>query len=372
MTQAAEQKPSPHRRKRSWFLFFMKLGVVSLVLVLLAGAGVGVSAYLVYDHVTRQGVAGKPVRVEIPEGTTGNQAGKILKQAGLVDHEMFFRVAIYLDKSKKTIKYGKYDLPLGLSPVELLQLLQRGPNVPLSPEEIPEELKVSIPEGLTIAQMAELFENPEAFLEAASAPDLIERLGVEAPTLEGFLMADTYFFAQKPTPREVVERMVEQFERECAALLAELPRQDSWDLRAVVTVASLVEEEAVADRERPLIAAVIYNRLKRGMPLEFDCTLQYALKKYGQRILDVDKAVDSPYNTYKYPGLPPGPISNPGLASLRAAVMPADVDYLFFVSNADGRTHTFSRTLAEHNRAVARYRTDIAEQRRIRQETNGN
>ena len=112
------------------------------------------------------------------------------------------------------------------------------------------------------------------------------------------------------------------------------------------------------------VAAVIYNRLKKNMALEMDSTLQYALGKYGTRILDADKEVDSPYNTYRYRGLPPRPISNPGVASLRAAMDPAEVEYLYFVSNADGKTHTFSRTLREHNKAVARYRREIRQQRR--------
>ncbi|MDX9975999.1 MAG: endolytic transglycosylase MltG, partial [FCB group bacterium] len=136
------------------------------------------------------------------------------------------------------------------------------------------------------------------------------------------------------------------------------------DLNKIVTIASLVEEESRVDDERPLVAAVVYHRLKQNMALGFDSTLQFALNKYGERMLDADKAVDSPYNTYLNAGLPPGPICSPGIKSLRAALNPADVDYLYFVSNADGKTHTFSRTYAEHNRAVADFRKKIAPQRK--------
>ncbi|MFO7775380.1 MAG: endolytic transglycosylase MltG, partial [Candidatus Hydrogenedentota bacterium] len=127
---------------------------------------------------------------------------------------------------------------------------------------------------------------------------------------------------------------------------------------------------ARAAHERPKVASVIENRLERGMTLDMDTTLQYALGKYGERMLNEDKEVDSPYNTYRNRGLPPGPIANPGLASFRAALDPADTEYLYFVSNGDGRTHTFSRTLEEHNQAVYRYRQEMASQRRALQESS--
>jgi len=243
-------------------------------------------------------------------------------------------------------------------------MLHEGPNRPRTPSEIPDELRLTIPEGLTIAQAATLFGRPEAFVEAAADPALIARLDVPAATLEGFLMPNTYFFDKPLAEHDAVERMVAQFQKEYAALLDKIPDAAQRDLVEVVTVASLVEEEARIDEERTTIAAVIYNRLAKGMALQLDCTIQFALGKYGQRILYEDRETDSPYNTYRRPGLPPGPISNPGVASLRAALQPADVDYLYFVSNADGKTHTFSTTSAEHLRAVRRFRRDIAPQRR--------
>ncbi|HUW61173.1 MAG TPA: endolytic transglycosylase MltG, partial [Candidatus Bathyarchaeia archaeon] len=151
-------------------------------------------------------------------------------------------------------------------------------------------------------------------------------------------------------------------------LLAESPLSEGYTPLQVVTVASLIEEEARGAEERPDVAAVIYNRLKRGMPLQLDSTIQYALNKYGQRLLYSDREVDSPYNTYKNKGLPPGPISNPGVASLRAALQPSQADYIYFVSNADGLTHTFSSSNAEHIRAVQRFRREIAPQRKALRE----
>ncbi len=376
-TRSAFPTGRPLRKRRRWLRRFVQLIVALLLLILLAGVAGGAAAYLAYDYVTRPGIAGAPVRIEVPEGASGRDAARILVDAGLLDAEWPMRLALRLVEHEdrlplrietppenRTIKHGTYLVPQGLSPLELLERLYHGPNAPFDPDALDNELRVTVPEGLSLAQMAALFDDPAAFLDAAADPELTARLGLGTNSLEGFLMPDTYFFSEKPTEREVVERMLAHFETEIAELLAVHPKPEGMTLLDVVTVASLVEEESRVDEERPLVASVIYNRLRRGMALDLDSTLQYALGKYGQRMLDEDKRTPSPYNTYRNRGLPPGPISSPGRTSLEAALAPAETDYLFFVSNADGRTHTFSATLAEHNRAVARYRREIAEQRR--------
>ncbi|MBX7257733.1 MAG: endolytic transglycosylase MltG [Candidatus Hydrogenedentes bacterium] len=363
---APETEATPKPRKRSCLRILVKLFLWLLVLLFLALAGAGFFTYLMYDYVVSDGTPGALVRVEIPEGATGKVVGSILAEKGLVDHEVFFRFAIRLDKKPGTIKHGVYELPKGLSPTQLLHLLYEGPNVTIS------EYKITVPEGLSLKQTSELFGDPEGFIKAASNPELIASLGIKANTLEGFLMPNTYFFDVEPAPEVMVARMLEEFRKQYAVLQSEFPEAASRDLMEVVTVASLVEEETKIDEERATVAAVVYNRLRKKMPLDMDSTLQYALEKYGQRLLDSDKEVDSPYNTYKYPGLPPGPIAGPGLASLRAALNPAQVNYLYFVSNADGKSHTFSATLEEHNKAVARFRKEIAAQRRQLREESGN
>jgi len=362
ITPTTSKKKHPVRR----FLFR-----VFLALFLIAGLGAvaaGFVGLMAYQHVTQPGTPGDNVRVLIPQGATGREVGRILVDRGLIEHELFFRVATRLDKTRRGIKHGAYELPKGLSALELLHLLQDGHTAPPLPSEVPDELRVTVPEGLSLAQASLLFANPQAFIDAASDPILVEKAGLKTPTLEGFLMPNTYFFEEKPTEREVVERMLEQFEKDYAALTAATPLPAGFDKLAVVVVASLVEEEGRVPEERPSIAAVIYNRLKKKMPLQLDSTLQYALDKYGQRLLYEDREVDSPYNTYKNPGLPPGPISSPGCDALKAALNPADADYLYFVSNADGRTHTFSATEAEHLRAVNKFRREIAPQRRAIEE----
>jgi len=352
-----------HRPKRRLWGFwrtiatlFVFLGVL-LVVIAIAGAFV---SFLIYDHITQEREGGPAVSVQIPEGLNARDIGPILASEGLIEHEQFFRVALRLEGGQGLIRHGIYDLPEGLSASQYLALLYKGPTR----HDLSNQIRVTIPEGMSIYQVAQLLDDGDAFLEAVQAPELRERLGLEVDTIEGYLMPDTYFFNTEPTAEEIVERMVSQFERVYGRILSEYPGAETFDRHTIMTVASLVEEEARIARERPLVAAVIYNRLEENMPLQFDSTLQFALNKYGQRMLDADKEVDSPYNTYRYRGLPPGPISSPGEASIRAAIAPAQEPYLYFVSNADGQSHTFSRTYREHQEAVAKYRREIAQQRR--------
>ncbi|MBX3178607.1 MAG: endolytic transglycosylase MltG [Candidatus Hydrogenedentes bacterium] len=350
-----------HERRKfrfwRWITALVLWGIAASVILVAAAGAVG---YILYDHVTYEGASGPAVEFAVPRGSTGRDVGRLLADAGLIEYEGFFRLALQLDGSEAVIRHGLYELNQGLSATGLLRQLQAGPKRPLEVDRV----KVTIPEGLAIAQAATLLSQGEDYVRAAADPALRERVGAPGESLEGFLMPDTYFFDEAPDADTLVTRQVEHFEAVYASLLSEIPGSENHDRNTIITIASLVEEEARTDEERPLVAAVLYNRLRLGMPLQMDSTLQYALGKYGQRMLNSDKEVDSPYNTYRNAGLPPGPISSPGAASIRAALAPADADYLYFVSNADGKTHTFSTTLAEHEAAVARYRREIAEQRR--------
>jgi UPF0755 protein len=362
MGKTTTETPRKKKRWTFWRLAFMTF-VWSWAVLLLGIVAAAALAFIVYDHVTREGQPGAPVEITVPEGASGRDVGQILAENKLIEHEGFFRLAIQLKKVEPNIQHGAYELPRGLSAMQLLELLMEGPSSHLQANQV----RITIPEGLSIPQAAALTSDPEAFIEAAQNPEFIARLGINAATLEGFLMPNTYFFDTDPHPQLLVKRMVSQFEAEWDALLAENPGAAGVDKLYLVTVASLIEREAKVEEERPLISQVIYNRLEEKMKLQMDSTLQFALNKYGQRMLDADKDTRSPYNTYQHAGLPPGPICSPGLASLRAAMAPADVPYLYFVSNADGKTHTFSRTLAEHNRAVQKYNREIAPQREAQQ-----
>lgn len=321
---------------------------------------VAVGAFVIVDHVRGPGHAGPIVTVTVPEGATGKDIGELLQKAGLVEHEGLFRLASKLDTVRKPMKHGIYEVPKGLSALDILHLMQEGPARP----SLEDQYKITAPEGLSIAQLVEELKDIKGLAEATRDPELIARLGPNIKSLEGFLLPETYYFDEQPTGREVVERMLGQFQKTWAKLIAEVPGADKFDKLAVVTMASMVEEEAKIDEERPLVAGVLRNRLEQGMPLQMDSTLQFALNKYGERLTERDKQVDSAYNTYRVRGLPPGPISSPGVASLRAALRPSSEPYLYFVSNADGKTHTFSKTYEEHQAAVARFRREIAPQRR--------
>jgi len=375
---STDEKPV---KKNVWLrgLYFVWIGLLYLVcLAAFGGAVAALGGYVVYDHVTRPGYIGDPVDVVIPEGVTGAKAGEILADAGLLEYPWLLRAAIAVDRRRPVdpeqaggqIKFGTYVIPKGNSATEILYRLYEGPTGNFRADEVPDDLRVTIPEGLSTHQIAGLLgDDGSSFLETASDTTLIASLGIEATTLEGFLMPNTYFFTQKPTGKEIALRMLDQFKLEYATLVDAIPGSAERSLVEVLTIASMVEEEARIDEERAIVASVIYNRLERGIALQMDSTLQFALNKYGQRMLNEDKEVKSPYNTYKHDGLPPGPISNPGVSSIRAALQPADTKYLYFVSSADGKSHAFSETLAQHNRAVARYNREIAEQRRAQRES---
>jgi UPF0755 protein len=217
---------------------------------------------------------------------------------------------------------------------------------------------VTVVEGLTLEETADLlgaagFGDEQAFLAAMRRGEWIADLDPEAETLEGYLFPDTYAFARGTPEQRIVEEMVNNYRRRYATIVTETAGA-ATDARAIVTLASIVERETTLDAERPMVAGVYANRLRRGMALYADPTVIYALKLLGVwdgNLRRADLELDSPYNTYRYPGLPPGPICSPGLASLQAAAAPADVPYLYFVSRNDG-THAFAETLAEHNRNV--------------------
>ncbi len=221
---------------------------------------------------------------------------------------------------------------------------------------------VTFPEGLTIQEMASIFERsglgtaPD-FERAAANGAAAASFDPGAPSLEGYLFPSTYRLPRSAGADGTVQAMVTLFEKQFGADLRAAVASQGWSVRDTVTLASLVERETARADERPLVAAVFRNRLRIGMPLQSDPTVIYALMLAGRwngNISKDDLKIDSPYNTYRYAGLPPGPVASPGLASLEAAVHPADAKYLYFVSRNDG-THVFSSTLAEHNRNVQKW-----------------
>lgn len=324
-----------------------------LLLVALVAAAAGAAAYAALLPADPGGAA--QVFTVRPAATVQSIAAD-LAAARLIRSALAFDLAARARGLARRLQSGEYLLTPRMSALEILDHLASG-DVVLR--------RVTIPEGWTIRQIADAFRlagvagapgfERVAQREAAAFPFAFAR-AIPTGSLEGYLFPDTYRVDHAASARDLAAMMLRRFD---AVLTPERRRAAAargLTVHALVTVASLVEREARVPDERPLVAAVIYNRLRRGMPLQIDATVLYALGDHRDRLTYADLAVDSPYNTYRRPGLPPGPIASPGLASLDAALHPAAADYLYYVLTPDGR-HRFSRTYAEHLRAVRRYQT---------------
>jgi UPF0755 protein len=216
-----------------------------------------------------------------------------------------------------------------------------------------------IPEGTNVAQVGEIVEraglsSKEAFIEAACDPHLAEALGIEGRSLEGYLFPETYHFHKGVTPEQMIRKMVSQFHVVFNSRWIARAKEQGFSVHEVVTLASIVEKETAKSDERPLIASVFLNRLKKRMRLESDPTVIYGIENFDGNITRKDLQSNTPYNTYRIKGLPPGPISNPGKASMEAVLYPTNEPYLYFVSKNDG-SHHFSSTFSEHRRMVRKY-----------------
>ncbi len=309
----------------------------------------------------------KTVRVVVPAGASLRSAADSLERAGVINSSRLFRWYAAIGGRDRSIQAGTYALQPGQPWKDVLQALTDGSGVMLS---------VTIPEGFDLRKitprLAQQLQVPEDSVRAAVRDSAwrAER-GVTAQTLEGYLFPDTYSFAAGTTAREAVATLLQRFDAVW---------QPAWDARAqalgltrhdVVTMASLVEKEARVGEERPTIAAVYWNRVKLGMLLQADPTVQYALPAHVDRVLFVHLEVESPYNTYRYPGLPPGPIASPGAASIEASLFPDSVSYLYFVAHPDGH-HEFRNTFAEHQQAIQMVRREARRRNSSRDDAREN
>jgi peptidoglycan lytic transglycosylase G len=306
--------------------------------------------------VTACGTSAKPARVILPTGASFSAVTDSLKTHGVITHPASFKMLARVRGVDRSVHAGVYEFPAGTSPWKVLTMLARGQKA---------ALRFTVPEGLTIPEVASLAAEklgvpPDSFVAAARDSGAARaQLGVRVPSFEGFLRPETYLLPADIKARELVRLMAEGFKAEWAPVWD--ARLDSLEMNrvALVTLASIVEGEARADEERETIAGVYHNRLRIGMPLQADPTVQYAiLLKQGKRkprLFVKDYQIASPYNTYLNRGLPPAPVNSPGRRSIEAALYPANVRYLYFVAGADGR-HVFSRTYNEHLRAIRKIR----------------
>jgi len=319
------------------------LGTLLLV-VLVLGMGVYAYYHLPYDDRMR------PVRVVVPEGATLDQTAGLLEDKGVLRFPLVFAWVARVMGRDRSIRAGEYSLHSSMSPREVLQILCRG-EVVLH--------RVTVPEGLTVKQIAILLEkrgfaSREEILLESRKVGFIRAFGVEGGSLEGYLFPDTYHFAMGLSPREILKAMVQRFNSVYGPVLRARQAENGLSLHEVITMASIVEKETSSRKEMPVIASVLVNRLRIGMPLQCDPTVIYGTEDFDGNLTREHLRTPNPYNTYLNKGLPPGPICNPGLDALKAVLYPADTSYLYFVSKNDG-THLFSPTLKEHNRAVEKY-----------------
>lgn len=291
---------------------------------------------------------GKPAVVEVPPGADAAQVAALLHHHGLIRSPLAFRLWVRWQGVEGRIQVGEYRFSPREGVGSIVRRLAAGDVV---------RYPLTFPEGLSARDVARRLADrgladEHQFLQEVRRADrhwIPEMAGNATGSVEGYLFPDTYQFSRGLPPEKIVAAMVARF-RQATAPLWSLPRPLDLTPHEVVTLASLVEREARWDSERARIAGVLYNRLRRGMPLQVDATVLYALGQHKERVLYRDLEVDSPYNTYRRAGLPPGPIANPGLASLRAALQPEAHDYLYYVARSDG-SHVFTRTLSEHERA---------------------
>lgn len=336
--------------------------VILAVVIALGVSGIAVWREWKDIHQPYKGYNSPEQYVVVRQGASSVEIGRTLAAAHVVRDPRSFRVALWWTGNGRNLKAGEYRFDRAMTPLDVIDVIARGDVY---------TQKITFPEGLNVEEMSKLYEShgfgrARDFLDASREVAHIADLDAAAMDLEGYLFPETYALPRNGGAARLVTLMVDRFRSVYTQQLRTQAAADGMTTRQVVTLASLVEKETAKAEERPLVAAVFRNRMKIGMPMQADPTIVYALEKahrYDGNIRKADLSMPSPYNTYKYPGLPPGPIASPGKASLEAAVSPANVSYLYFVSRNDG-SHVFASTLAEHDNNVRKFQVEFFRQQR--------
>ncbi|MFH1502162.1 MAG: endolytic transglycosylase MltG [Candidatus Eisenbacteria bacterium] len=346
LVRGAHDGPPRKRSGKGWFVRDAMVVVVMALVVFVA--------FTQMAWFTIQRDVGDRVLVDIPEGATLREIGSILGESNVIRSPRKFVLTVRLLRLTERLQAGTYEFGPSVSELDVLMALRYG--------EIAGR-RVTVPEGYRASQIAVLLESildidAAVFMELVHDPDLMISLGVTAPSLEGYLHPDTYHMKLDTSAREAIVAMVGETTRFLDLRKAARAESMGMSLHEVLTLASIIESEALFARERSRISAVYHNRLTHDWRLEADPTVRYALGNYRRKLYFKDLDVDSPFNTYRYAGLPPGPICSPGDACILAALYPLEGSGdFFFVANVDG-THTFSRTFAEHVKAKERIRAE--------------
>jgi len=291
------------------------------------------------------------VVVDIPTGSSFLKITEILSDAGIVKNRVFFCSLAVFKAAVRSIRAGEYEFRTSMTPSAVIDKLRHG--------EI-KIYKVTIPEDLSVEEIAGRLKefrliDEETFFKLAEDKEFLSSMGIVADSVEGYLFPETYYLDRSMNTRQIMKIIIGEFWKKVTPEMIEKAKKMGFSVHEFVTLASIIGKESGEKSEKPLISAVFHNRLKRKMPLQSDPTAVYDLSDFQGKVLRSHLQRKSPYNTYLILGLPPGPIANPGLDSLQAAINPAPVDYLYFVSKRDG-SHFFSSSLAEHNSAKHRYR----------------
>jgi UPF0755 protein len=337
--------------------------IILAIVIILIAALAGIAGY-VRGSLQPVPAASQPVRVLVPPGTSSELVAQTLEEQGLIRSARMFVYYLKFKEQGAKFQAGEYEMPPGMTLDAIIDMLNKG----LIVKEL--GVKLTVPEGFTAAQIADKVSqqfgtDPALFMQAAEQyngytaqvytyipqdPQLRHRL-------EGYLFPETYEWKKDIKPEDMIDKMMLELDHKLPAL------PDNWQqtlaargqtFHQMMTIASLIEREVVLDEERPLVSGVIQNRLQKGMPLQIDATIQYMFDKPKERLFEKDLQLESPYNTYLHSGLPPGPIASPSLASIRAAIFPAESKYLFYVTKKDGsKGHLFAETFEQHQQNIA-------------------
>ncbi|MCF8045838.1 MAG: endolytic transglycosylase MltG [Desulfarculaceae bacterium] len=335
------------QKKRILKRFFTIIGIA---LILLSVSGLIFILYLNSFSKEPANPDAREITFVIERGDTLSTVSRKLENRGVISSSELFSIFALMKNQAKNLKAGEYALSGAGTPERVLDIITKG-KVKL--------YRLTVPEGLNLFEVAALaekagFGNREAFVMAAESTEFTRSLGISADTLEGYLFPETYYFPKSATEKDLIREMVGRFQEVYTEDWKTRTRQMRFTVHEIVTLASIIEKETGEATERPVISSVFHNRLEKGMRLESDPTVIYGIEDFDGNITRKDLTTRTPYNTYMIRGLPPGPIANPGKMSLKAALYPADTEYIFFVSKKDS-THKFSETIKEHNRAVRKY-----------------
>ncbi|HRW81071.1 MAG TPA: endolytic transglycosylase MltG [Desulfomonilia bacterium] len=290
----------------------------------------------------------RAVLADIEPGQSAWEISRELQEGGVIADAHTFMVIATLTGKARRLQAGSYVFEGNHYPLDIMNILFRG---------MTQRYRITVPEGYTLFQIGTLVEKTgllsrQSFIRSAMDPASTTFFKIEAPSMEGFLYPDTYFLVPHITPLEIIAKMIDRFNKIYTPEMEQRAKELGLSMTEVITLASMIEKEAVVQTEKPVISSVFHNRLKRNMRLQSDPTAIYGIEGFSRKISPKDLLRESPYNTYRHHGLPPGPICSPGIESIRAALWPARTDYLYFVARGNG-THAFSRSLQEHNQSIS-------------------